>query len=706
MPGAESIECRFTNPRLGHGRKGAAVASSPETFLPISTAELSWRVLGFVNGLRLLAASALATLFVSIMPETVGQLDPALFAGAATAYFLYAGISVGSIRRRSPDVVLQTWTGVFADVLVLSLLTYASGGVNGGISALVVLSIGAASFILRRRLATAIAISAALAMLVQPAITLLASVDAVGDFTTAAISGALTIVISLGISQLARVMRRNEEISRLREAANTELVELHRALTEHLREGVLVVNGENRVTMISDTASTLLQGGSASSGLTLGSISPRLFNLLDTWRRSFCDESRSTPTMTGFDGERRLQLKFVSLDNSVQGPALIFVEDKSRVSAWLAPSMVPASVQVNQVPVPREPAPQAPPPPPRQVARSEISRSESVRRSVARDRAFESPYAAGAVREPSYEGGSYAGSLAPVSALRSSQPRGSPFEESSYRDDSARPDSYRDDSYRDGASQEDDYRANTLRENLTRQNTFRAALQEVSPWANAPKPAPRPAPPPKSSATTGAQARRAPQQPPRPPGNMLTNNDPRLRIIIGNALQFGRRESVRLERVDLASWCKEFLTEFWQAEDIDADTLRLSAPRENVPVRADPAHLQRLLWTLCTDLLKYGRASNSTDPVEIRVGVSATTQRRYLDVIDRGSAVGPVDSKRVFEPFLSAGKAGTGISMFVSRELSPGVRSGANNDPRPGGGVVFRLVFADAPTPKSAEQAE
>jgi two-component system sensor histidine kinase PilS (NtrC family) len=187
---------------------------------------------------------------------------------------------------------------------------------------------------------------------------------------------------------------------------------------------------------------------------------------------------------------------------------------------------------------------------------------------------------------------------------------------------------------------------------------------------------------------------------------MLSNNDPRLRIIIGNALQMGKRESLRLERVDLASWTKEFLTEFWQAEDIDADTLRLSAPRESVPVRADSAHLQKLLWTLCNDLLKYGRATNANDPIEIRVGRSATTQRRYLDVIDRGSAVGPVDSKRVFEPFLSAGKAGTGISLFVSRELSPGVRSGANNDPRPGGGVVFRLVFADAQPRKPADNAE
>lgn len=689
--------------------------------MPISTAELSWRVLGFVNGLRLLASTALATLFVSIMPETVGQLDPALFAGAATAYFLYSVISVGSIRRRTPDIVLQTWTGVFADVLVLSLLTYASGGVNGGISALVVLSIGAASFILRRRLAMAIAVSAAVAMLIQPGITLLASVDATADLTTAAISGALTIVIALGISQLARVMRHNEELGRLRESTNSELTELHRCLAQHLREGVLVVDGENRISMISDAAGLLLQGGSVLPGVTLAEVSPRLANLLDNWRRSFCDEGRSAPTMMGLDGERRLQLKFVSLDNSMQGPALIFVEDKSRVAAWLPASMVPASVQVNEVPVPREPEPREPvlrergarnsarsEAPRANAVRNDSARRESARADVSRERSFESPYAAGAVREPSYEGGPYAGGLSPVSALRNSDPRANPFEES-YRESQRRQSAPRveaapvPDETGDG-DREDAYRANSIRQNLARQNSFRAALQEISPWENPPKPGqPPPAAP---SPATAAQPRRQQQQPPRPPGSMLTNNDPRLRIIIGNALQFGRRDSVRLERVDLASWSKEFVTEYWQTEDIDAGLLRLNAPRESVPVRADPAHLHKLLWMLCTDLLKYGRASNATDPVEIRVGRSSTTQRRYLDVIDRGSAVGPVDSKRVFEPFLAAGKAGTGISMFVSRELSPRVRSGANNDPRPGGGVVFRLVFAEAPVPKPVEPIE
>lgn len=635
------------------GRQGAAVASRPEILVSLSTAELSWRVLGFVNGLRLLASLALATLFVSVMPETIGQLDPALFAGSATAYFLYAVISISSIRRRTPDIVLQTWTGAFADVLVLSLLTYASGGVNPGIAALVTLSVGATSFILQRKLALSIAAAAALTMLIQPAIALLADEDAVGDLSSAAVTGSLIIIIALGVSQLSRALRQSEELGRERDTTANEITDLHRAIAQHLREGILVVDANNNIPLISESAAMVLQGAGVQPGMTLDDVSPRLANLLDTWRRYFCDAQRGSPTMMAFDGERRLQLKFVSLDNSTQGPALIFVEDKSRAAApvWLPESMAPASVQVNKVPIPREL--------PRPV--------ESLPREAAR--------AESSSREPLFEEESFAASApSRVSAMASGAPQGNVARLIAARE-SRRP---------------SPPRSNSLKENLARQNSFRAALQEVSPWEN-----PKPAPPPQQQAPPPpAPARR---QATRPATSMLTNNDPRLRIILGNALQIGRRDSVRMERVDLAAWCKEFLTEFWQTEDIDAGTLKLTAPRESILVRADSAHLQRLLWTLCTDLLKYGRANNASDPVEIRVGLSAKTQRRYLDVIDRGTAIGPIDSKRVFEPFLSAGKGGTGIALFVSRELSPGVRSGANSDPRPGGGVVFRLVFDEAP---------
>jgi hypothetical protein len=52
--------------------------------------DLSWRVLALVNLFRLLVPLLLAVLFLTISPSPVGQMRPAIFIGAATAYFLLA----------------------------------------------------------------------------------------------------------------------------------------------------------------------------------------------------------------------------------------------------------------------------------------------------------------------------------------------------------------------------------------------------------------------------------------------------------------------------------------------------------------------------------------------------------------------------------------------------------------------------------------
>src|SRR5690606_29318665 len=127
----------------------------------------AWRMLGFINGLRLVVALVLAVLFVGGMPEPQGRLDPALSSGAATAYLLYAMVCAGGIWRRIPDPAVQTWSGVFADVMVLTLLTYAGDLIKLGLAALLVLSVGAAGFILPRGLAVSVGCGAAALLVAQ-----------------------------------------------------------------------------------------------------------------------------------------------------------------------------------------------------------------------------------------------------------------------------------------------------------------------------------------------------------------------------------------------------------------------------------------------------------------------------------------------------------------------------------------------------------
>src|SRR5262245_28255609 len=146
-----------------------------EPAAPATSVNIAWRVLALVNLFRLLVPLMLAALFVTITPTPVGQAHPALFLGSCASYFLYAAISINSVKRRWPDIDVQTVLNVAIDVLALSLLTYASGGMNSGLAALLLLPIGAASFVVRQRLALMFAAVAALAILVQQALTTLAT---------------------------------------------------------------------------------------------------------------------------------------------------------------------------------------------------------------------------------------------------------------------------------------------------------------------------------------------------------------------------------------------------------------------------------------------------------------------------------------------------------------------------------------------------
>jgi two-component system, NtrC family, sensor histidine kinase PilS len=63
-------------------------------------------------------------------------------------------------------------------------------------------------------------------------------------------------------------------------------------------------------------------------------------------------------------------------------------------------------------------------------------------------------------------------------------------------------------------------------------------------------------------------------------------------------------------------------------------------------------------------------------------------------VADRGPGVAPEQTERIFEPFFSGGR-GTGLGLFLARELAQTNGATLLYEPRAGGGSTFRLVFAD-----------
>jgi two-component system sensor histidine kinase PilS (NtrC family) len=173
---------------------------------------------------------------------------------------------------------------------------------------------------------------------------------------------------------------------------------------------------------------------------------------------------------------------------------------------------------------------------------------------------------------------------------------------------------------------------------------------------------------------------------------MRTNAD-RVSAIINNVLRLSKREEMRTETVSLRVWTEEFHEEFCETMQLPRERLRTDA-LSPVEVRVDPSQLRQIVWNLCENAFKHGAAERPEEIIEIRHGRLTPTGRPYLQVMDRGAGVKPEHAERIFEPFFSGGR-GTGLGLFLARELAQTNGATLLYEPRHGGGSIFRLVFAD-----------
>ncbi len=164
--------------------------------------------------------------------------------------------------------------------------------------------------------------------------------------------------------------------------------------------------------------------------------------------------------------------------------------------------------------------------------------------------------------------------------------------------------------------------------------------------------------------------------------------------IIDNVQRLSRREQARLELLSLAAWTEEFHAEFCEAMPLPRARLTVNGTPSDVEVRVDPDQLRQILWNLCDNALKHAAQGDSKQTIELRYGLMTASTRPFLEVADRGPGVAPEHIERIFEPFYSGGR-GTGLGLFLARELAQANGATLLYEPRGGGGSVFRLVFAD-----------
>jgi two-component system, NtrC family, sensor histidine kinase PilS len=188
------------------------------------------------------------------------------------------------------------------------------------------------------------------------------------------------------------------------------------------------------------------------------------------------------------------------------------------------------------------------------------------------------------------------------------------------------------------------------------------------------------------SANIGADERRL--------TDIIQSNSERVSTIINNVLQLSKREPTKLTRLLLGDWLEDFLEEFCETMQVREAQVGVHETAEDLEVRFDPSHLHQVVWNLCDNAMKYGEARDGIS-VEINLGRLNPSNRPFLEVSNRGHGIEPQVVDRIFEPFFTGRKGGTGLGLFIARELCQLNRAILLYEPRHGEGSIFRVVFSD-----------
>ncbi len=175
----------------------------------------------------------------------------------------------------------------------------------------------------------------------------------------------------------------------------------------------------------------------------------------------------------------------------------------------------------------------------------------------------------------------------------------------------------------------------------------------------------------------------------------------RMNGIVENVLGMARREPAKPEHVELVGFARMFVEEYLESHPLDHDTLRTGGKVARLPVMIDPRQLHQVLTVLVHNALTYGRMPG--EPAKVSVHVFADEAGTpSIDVLDRGPGIPESVASRLFRPFFTTSSHGTGLGLYIARELCRANQATLDYVAMPGGGGCFRIRLVGSHTLLSA----
>ena len=173
---------------------------------------------------------------------------------------------------------------------------------------------------------------------------------------------------------------------------------------------------------------------------------------------------------------------------------------------------------------------------------------------------------------------------------------------------------------------------------------------------------------------------------------IIQRQSKRINGIIENIQKVSKRKPADKQPLLVDRFLESFIKEYKQGLKFNPE-ITCDEIAQELQVHFDHSQLKQVLSNLFDNALKFSFINTNSYRVHLTAGSDPMSGQTFLDVTDEGTGVSIEEIDKIFEPFYTTNHDGTGLGLYISKELCEANNARLDCVPIAFGGACFRISF-------------